>query len=83
MHYIFPLYQIYIIQYQNYTMASSEAPTSQHTNPIIDIIREAGINYKAPVNLSSLWNFGVYSLVCLLIQIISGIVLGNALYSTY
>ena len=31
--------------------------------------------YKVPVNLSYFWNFGVYSLVMLLIQIISGIFL--------
>jgi len=39
------------------------------------ILRDAGINYKAPCNLSTLWNFGVYSLVCLAIQIITGITL--------
>jgi len=52
-----------------------EGPASSHSNPIIDMVRSAGINYRAPSNLSTLWNFGVYSLVCLLTQILSGIVL--------
>jgi len=51
------------------------SPAFLHKNPVIEIVRSAGINYKAPLNLSSLWNFGVYSLVCLLIQIVSGVVL--------
>jgi len=38
-------------------------------------IKYMAILYKAPLNLSTLWNFGVYSLVCLLIQLISGIIL--------
>lgn len=32
-------------------------------------------SYPAPSNLSYLWNFGVYSLICLLIQIVTGIFL--------
>lgn len=31
--------------------------------------------YPAPVNLNYFWNFGVYSLICLAIQIITGIIL--------
>jgi len=38
-------------------------------------IQYMAIRYKAPINLSTLWNFGVYSLICLLIQIVSGIIL--------
>jgi len=44
-------------------------------SPLIDIIKNMAIIYKAPINLSTLWNFGVYSLVCLFIQIVSGIIL--------
>jgi len=44
-------------------------------SPLVDIIKNMAIIYKAPINLSTLWNFGVYSLVCLSIQIISGIIL--------
>jgi len=51
-----------------------EGASSSH-NPLVDIVRAAAINYKAPLNLNTLWNFGVYSLVCLLTQIVSGIVL--------
>ena len=32
-------------------------------------------SYGAPSNLSYLWNFGIYSLLCLVIQIITGILL--------
>jgi len=38
-------------------------------------LQSMAIRYKAPLNLSTLWNFGVYSLICLFIQIISGIIL--------
>jgi len=44
-------------------------------SPLLDIIKNMAIIYKAPINLSTLWNFGVYSLVCLFIQIVSGIIL--------
>lgn len=54
---------------------SSSEYESRHGNPIVQIIRSVGIDYKAPLNLSTLWNFGVYSLVCLGIQIVSGLVL--------
>lgn len=42
---------------------------------IVDIARSLAIVYKAPLNLSTMWNFGVYSLVCLAIQITSGVIL--------
>jgi len=56
------------------TSGYMEGASSSH-NPLVDIVRAAAINYKAPLNLNTLWNFGVYSLVCLLTQIVSGIVL--------
>jgi len=34
-----------------------------------------GVSYPAPSNLSYLWNFGVYALACLGIQIVTGIIL--------
>jgi ubiquinol-cytochrome c reductase cytochrome b/c1 subunit len=45
------------------------------TNIILDMLNRAGGNYPAPSNLSYLWNFGVYSLICLAVQIVSGIIL--------
>jgi ubiquinol-cytochrome c reductase cytochrome b subunit len=39
------------------------------------IIYEFFFSYPAPSNLSYFWNFGIYSLICLLIQIITGIFL--------
>lgn len=50
-------------------------PATYQQKNLLNLLRDAGINYKAPGNLSTLWNFGVYSLVCLAIQIISGITL--------
>ena len=34
-----------------------------------------GFSYPAPSNLSYMWNFGIYALVCLGIQIVTGIIL--------
>lgn len=42
---------------------------------LIESIYYGIIAYPAPSNLSYFWNFGVYSLVCLVIQIITGIAL--------
>jgi ubiquinol-cytochrome c reductase cytochrome b subunit len=43
--------------------------------PVISLIYEHGIAYPTPTNLSYLWNFGVYALVCLVVQILTGIFL--------
>jgi quinol-cytochrome oxidoreductase complex cytochrome b subunit len=43
--------------------------------PILSALYSSAINYPAPVNLTYLWNFGIYALVCLAIQIITGIAL--------
>jgi len=39
------------------------------------MIYNSGISYPTPINLTYFWNFGVYGLVCLGIQIITGIAL--------
>lgn len=33
------------------------------------------ISYPAPLNFTYFWNFGIYSFICLLIQMITGIFL--------
>ncbi|KAN0033159.1 hypothetical protein ACTA71_006757 [Dictyostelium dimigraforme] len=38
-------------------------------------VYEAGVRYPEPANISYLWNFGFFSLVCLIIQLVSGILL--------
>jgi quinol-cytochrome oxidoreductase complex cytochrome b subunit len=44
-------------------------------HPIINAIYASAISYPAPINLTYFWNFGIYGLVCLAIQIITGIAL--------
>jgi quinol-cytochrome oxidoreductase complex cytochrome b subunit len=44
-------------------------------SPILNQIYKTAIIYPAPINLTGLWNFGIYALVCLAIQIITGIAL--------
>jgi len=44
-------------------------------NAIFHFIYEAAFLYPAPMNISYLWNFGIFSLVCLAIQLITGIAL--------
>jgi len=44
-------------------------------NPIIEYLRQTGVIYKAPSNLNNFWNAGIYALLCLAIQIVTGIVL--------
>lgn len=41
----------------------------------LTIILNLVFNYPAPSTLSYFWNFGVYSTICLLIQILTGIIL--------
>jgi len=43
--------------------------------PIVNVVYEAVQRYPAPINLSYMWNFGVYSFFCLLIQIFTGLML--------
>jgi len=46
-----------------------------HRSPILATIYHGFISYPAPSNITYFWNFGIYSLVCLLIQIITGVAL--------
>ena len=42
---------------------------------MIDVIYRLVFTYPAPVNLSYWYNFGIYSFVCLLVQLLTGILL--------
>ena len=44
-------------------------------NTIIKLFYNMGISYPVPSTISYLWNFGSLALICLLIQIITGIFL--------
>jgi len=46
-----------------------------HKSPILSTMYHGFIAYPAPSNITYFWNFGIYSLVCLGIQIITGIAL--------
>lgn len=43
--------------------------------PIISALYNGFISYPAPSNITYFWNFGIYALVCLFIQIITGVAL--------
>lgn len=43
--------------------------------PFIVSIYKSGVSYPAPSNLNYFWNFGIYALVCLVVQLITGIFL--------
>jgi ubiquinol-cytochrome c reductase cytochrome b subunit len=49
----------------------------------LKVIYEFFFSYPAPSNLTYFWNFGIYSLVCLFIQIITGIFLAMHYCSDY
>lgn len=42
-------------------------------NPILSLVYSSLYNYPAPSNLTYFWNFGVYSLICLVVQIVTGL----------
>jgi len=44
-------------------------------HPLLSLVYSAFYYYPAPSNISYFWNFGVYSIVCLFIQIVTGIFL--------
>lgn len=46
-----------------------------HKHPLIKGLYLLAEKYPTPVNLSYLWNFGIFATVCLIIQIITGILL--------
>nr|YP_010620057.1 Apocytochrome b [Rhodomelopsis africana]WAX04070.1 Apocytochrome b [Rhodomelopsis africana] len=43
--------------------------------PIVNLINDHAISYPTPINLHYAWNFGFLSLICLIIQLITGIFL--------
>jgi len=47
----------------------------KNLHPLTQTTYDSLISYPAPVNLTYYWNFGVYSLICLAIQIVTGIFL--------
>jgi len=47
----------------------------KNRNPIIQLVYDSLFSYPAPVNLTYSWNFGVFALVCLAVQIITGLAL--------
>nr|QYY47816.1 cytochrome b [Bufo gargarizans] len=51
------------------------APMLRKTHPLVKIINNSFIDLPAPVNLSSLWNFGSLLGVCLIAQIVTGLFL--------
>lgn len=44
-------------------------------NPLIATIYQLASKYPTPINLNYFWNFGVFALITLLIQIITGLIL--------
>jgi len=44
-------------------------------NPVLNIVYHSGIVYPVPASISYLWNFGSLALVCLVMQIVTGIFL--------
>jgi len=44
-------------------------------NKIINFIYHTAISYKPPITLNYFWNYGVLALICLIIQLITGIFL--------
>nr|YP_010127472.1 cytochrome b [Sabella spallanzanii]QPO99968.1 cytochrome b [Sabella spallanzanii]UJM44190.1 cytochrome b [Sabella spallanzanii]UYP50934.1 cytochrome b [Sabella spallanzanii] len=47
----------------------------RHTHPLIKVINGSLIDLPAPVNLSTLWNFGSLLGLCLVVQILTGLFL--------
>jgi ubiquinol-cytochrome c reductase cytochrome b subunit len=44
-------------------------------NSLLNIVYSSGVNYPAPINITYFWNFGIFALLCLGVQIITGILL--------
>ncbi len=49
--------------------------SGRFSNILIKTIHHSGVSYPVPINLTYWWNFGVLALVCLVIQLITGIFL--------
>jgi len=46
-----------------------------HRHPLINFLYKLAGKYPTPTNLSYLWNFGVFALIALIVQLITGIIL--------
>lgn len=46
-----------------------------HKSVLLSTLYDSFISYPAPSNITYFWNFGIYALVCLLVQILTGIAL--------
>jgi quinol-cytochrome oxidoreductase complex cytochrome b subunit len=46
-----------------------------HKLPILNLVYEGFFSYPAPSNITYFWNFGIYALVCLVVQILTGVAL--------
>jgi quinol-cytochrome oxidoreductase complex cytochrome b subunit len=44
-------------------------------NVLLNTIHHTGVTYPAPVNLTYWWNFGSLALLCLVLQLLTGIFL--------
>lgn len=44
-------------------------------NSLVEFVYHAAVSYKPPITLTYFWNFGVLALVCLVIQLVTGIFL--------
>jgi quinol-cytochrome oxidoreductase complex cytochrome b subunit len=45
------------------------------SNTILNIFYSSGVTYPAPINITYFWNFGIFALVCLAVQLVTGILL--------
>jgi len=52
-------------------------------NTLLSFVESHIISYPTPINLNYLWSFGSLAGLCLVIQIITGVFFGNALYTAY
>jgi len=44
-----------------------------HKSELLSAVYHGFISYPAPSNITYFWNFGIYSLVCLVVQIVTGV----------
>jgi len=49
---------------------------------ILGFINSHIVDYPTPVNLNYFWSFGSTAGICLVIQILTGVFFGSALYTT-
>jgi quinol-cytochrome oxidoreductase complex cytochrome b subunit len=48
---------------------------SRFKNILVNTIHHSGVTYPVPINLTYWWNFGVLALICLVVQLLTGIFL--------